>query len=87
VVRDFALQLCDEGGRPITSRQYLEKALTPTAAFSDTAEVKNKIRRMLLAFFPDRDCVTLKRPIEDEVGSAQGLNGGIEGAGCVVLGP
>jgi hypothetical protein len=28
--------------------------------------VKNRIRRMLTAFFPDRDCVTLKRPVEEE---------------------
>ena len=34
--------------------------------FSEGVEVKNRIRRMLLAFFPNRDCVTLKRPVEDE---------------------
>ena len=28
--------------------------------------MKNRIRRMLTAFFPNRDCVTLKRPVEDE---------------------
>ena len=28
--------------------------------------MKNRIRRMLMAFFPNRDCVTLKRPVEDE---------------------
>jgi len=66
VVRDFALQLCDADGAAITSRQYLERSLTPKQGFSDGLEVKNRIRRMLLAFFPDRDCVTLKRPIEDE---------------------
>jgi hypothetical protein len=29
VVRDFALQLCDGVGTPITSKQYLERSLTP----------------------------------------------------------
>jgi len=27
VVRDFALQLCDEDGKEINSKEYLEKAL------------------------------------------------------------
>lgn len=29
VVRDFALQLVDTEGEPITSKEYLEKALHP----------------------------------------------------------
>eukprot|EP00281_Chroomonas_sp_CCMP1168_P034621 CAMPEP_0206239688 /NCGR_PEP_ID=MMETSP0047_2-20121206/15526_1 /ASSEMBLY_ACC=CAM_ASM_000192 /TAXON_ID=195065 /ORGANISM="Chroomonas mesostigmatica_cf, Strain CCMP1168" /LENGTH=971 /DNA_ID=CAMNT_0053664395 /DNA_START=45 /DNA_END=2956 /DNA_ORIENTATION=- len=66
VVRDFALMLVDESGAEFTSKQYLERSLTPTQGFSEGVEVKNRIRRMLLAFFPDRDCVTLKRPVEDE---------------------
>jgi hypothetical protein len=54
VIRDFALSLVDEAGGTISSRQYLERSLTPTQGFSEGAEVKNRIRRMLLAFFPDR---------------------------------
>ena len=66
VVRDFALQLVDENGVAFSSKQYLERSLTPVSGFSEGVEVKNRIRRMLMAFFPNRDCVTLKRPIEDE---------------------
>eukprot|EP00960_Hanusia_phi_P037832 753141-Hanusia_phi.AAC.2 len=66
VVRDFTLMLVDENGNPFSSKQYLERALTPVQGFSEGVEVKNRIRRMLLAFFPNRDCVTLKRPVEDE---------------------
>ena len=66
VVRDFSLQLVDEGGASFTSKTYLERSLTPLGGFSEGVEVKNRIRRMLLAFFPNRDCVTLKRPVEDE---------------------
>ena len=32
----------------------------------DTAEKKNRIRRMVRNFFKDRDCFTLVRPCEDE---------------------
>ncbi|KAJ1482445.1 guanylate-binding protein, partial [Baffinella frigidus] len=66
VVRDFSLILEDESGSSFTSKTYLERSLTPMAGFSEGVEVKNRIRRMLLAFFPNRDCVTLKRPVEDE---------------------
>ena len=33
---------------------------------SDAAEKKNRIRRLVRNFFPDRDCFTLVRPLEDE---------------------
>jgi hypothetical protein len=35
VVRDFSLQLQDPQGNPITSKEYLEKALAPQNGFSD----------------------------------------------------
>jgi DNA repair exonuclease SbcCD ATPase subunit len=66
VIRDFTLQLVDESGNSFPPKTYLERALTPMQGFSEGVEVKNRIRRMLLAFFPNRDCVTLKRPVEDE---------------------
>jgi hypothetical protein len=62
VIRDFTLQLVDESGASFPPKTYLERALTPMQGFSEGVEVKNRIRRMLLAFFPNRDCVTLKRP-------------------------
>jgi hypothetical protein len=33
---------------------------------SDATEKKNRIRRLVRNFFPDRDCFTLVRPVEDE---------------------
>ena len=45
VVRDFALMLVDEHGIPFSSKQYLERSLTPVSGFSEGVEVKNRIRR------------------------------------------
>lgn len=47
VVRDFSLQLVDAEGETITSKDYLEKALHEQKGFSEAAEQKNRIRRML----------------------------------------
>ena len=44
--------LVDENGTSFNSKTYLERALTPMQGFSEGVEVKNRIRRMLLAFFP-----------------------------------
>ncbi|CAI5727901.1 unnamed protein product [Hyaloperonospora brassicae] len=65
VVRDFTLQLLDNGKR-ISSKQYLENALEPTGGLSDDAVRKDEIRALLSSFFRQRDCVTLVRPVDDE---------------------
>ncbi|ETI36620.1 hypothetical protein F443_17284, partial [Phytophthora nicotianae P1569] len=65
VVRDFTLQLLDNG-KPISSKQYLENALKPTGGYSDDAVEKDQIRALLSDFFRHRDCVTLVRPVDDE---------------------
>ena len=33
---------------------------------SDAVEEKNRVRRLIRHFFPERDCNTLVRPVEDE---------------------
>jgi chromosome segregation ATPase len=66
VVRDFALQLVDQDGEPMTAREYLENGLQPQKGFSETVENKNRIRRMIQSFFKDRDCCTMIRPLTDE---------------------
>lgn len=33
---------------------------------SDNVEKKNRIRRLILNFFKDRDCYTMVRPTEEE---------------------
>lgn len=38
VVRDFTLQLVDQEGEPMTSKDYLEKALSSQKGFSDSVE-------------------------------------------------
>ncbi|RLN44969.1 hypothetical protein BBJ28_00005710 [Nothophytophthora sp. Chile5] len=65
VVRDFTLQLLDNG-KPISAKQYLENALQPTGGYSDDAVQKDQIRALLGDFFRQRDCVTLVRPVDDE---------------------
>lgn len=66
VVRDFALQLKDNKGNPISARDYLERSLESQKGVSDAVESKNRIRRMMKHFFRERDCSTLVRPTEAE---------------------
>lgn len=64
VIRDFTLQLLDESGVPITSQDYLEKALEYKG--TNMKEPKNEIRNCLKKFFPTRDCKTMIRPVVEE---------------------
>lgn len=66
VVRDFTLQLVDSENEPITSKEYLDRALSQQKGFSDSVESKNRIRRLLQTFFKERDCFTMVRPLMDE---------------------
>lgn len=65
VVRDFTLELVDEDGDPISSGEYLEKALADQARIPANME-RNRIRAMMKDFFRERDCVALVRPVHDE---------------------
>jgi hypothetical protein len=64
VLRDFALRLVDADGAALTPKQYLESALREQKGCSEAAEAKNRVRRLLTHFFPERDCCTLVRPTE-----------------------
>ena len=66
VVRDFTLQLVDADSEPITSKDYLEKALQNQKGFSEAIDKKNRIRRLLKSFFKERDCCTMIRPLTNE---------------------
>lgn len=66
VVRDFTLKLVDLEGKQLAPKEYLEKALELQKGVSDAIESKNRIRKLLLHFFKDRDCITFVRPLEDE---------------------
>ncbi|KXZ50367.1 hypothetical protein GPECTOR_16g540 [Gonium pectorale] len=66
LLRDFYLQLEEEGGRKITARDYLETALRPVAGSGPAVAAKNAIRSSIAQLFPQRDCYTLVRPMNDE---------------------
>jgi hypothetical protein len=63
VLRDFSLQLIDDNGENISPKEYLEKVLAGTKNISDP---KNKIRKLIKAYFKDRDCYTMVRPLTNE---------------------
>ena len=66
VIRDFALQLKNKEGNPITSKEYLEFSLELQNGTSEFIVNKNQIRKMVKEYFPNRDCVTLVRPLLEE---------------------
>uniref|UniRef100_K3W833 GB1/RHD3-type G domain-containing protein n=1 Tax=Globisporangium ultimum (strain ATCC 200006 / CBS 805.95 / DAOM BR144) TaxID=431595 RepID=K3W833_GLOUD len=65
VVRDFTLQLQEEG-RKMSPRDYFESALKHQPPMTEEIAQKNRIRTLLSTFFPVRDCVTMVRPLNDE---------------------
>merc|ERR1719229_211441 len=70
LLRDFQLDLVDEGGRPISPSEYLEQALRAAPLVGHDVErgqAAQEIRQSLLRFFNQRSCMTLVRPaIEEE---------------------
>ena len=58
ILRDFALQLADADGKPLTHAAYLEQALDPAGAPAGKCATREAIR----AVFPARHLVTLPRP-------------------------
>lgn len=66
VLRDFTLKLVDQDGESITPKEYLEIALKTQKGYSDMAEEKNRVRRLLKEFFLDRECFMMVRPVKGE---------------------
>ena len=66
LLRDFSLKLEDTNGNVITEKQYLENALKELSGYSNTIEEKNRVRNLIRAYFPERDCYVMVRPTEDE---------------------
>ena len=66
VLRDFSLQLKDEFGDNISSKEYLDNSIKLHSGISDEIQKKNRIRRVITQFFRDRDCFTLVRPLLNE---------------------
>ncbi|TVT98189.1 hypothetical protein EJB05_56508, partial [Eragrostis curvula] len=65
LLRDFYLDLV-ENDRKITPRDYLEIALRPLEGRGKDLASKNEIRESIRALFPDRECFTLVRPLNNE---------------------
>ena len=65
LLRDFYLDL-EEDGQQVTARDYLEMALRNHVGSGPGVESKNLIRDSIRALFPERECVTLVRPCNDE---------------------
>ncbi|XP_024987627.1 guanylate-binding protein 3-like [Cynara cardunculus var. scolymus] len=65
LLRDFYLDLAEDN-RKITPRDYLELALRPVNGGVRDVAAKNEIRESIRALFPDRDCFTLVRPLNNE---------------------
>ena len=66
VLRDFALQMVDEYGDDLTPSQYLENALQFGQADSGQDASKDRIRELIRAFFRNRQCFALVRPVINE---------------------
>ena len=68
LLRDFSLKLVDQSGKNITEKQYLEHALENIKGEENDEMVKekNRVRSLIRTYFPERDCFTLVRPVEDE---------------------
>ncbi|KAJ3670610.1 hypothetical protein LUZ60_008036 [Juncus effusus] len=65
LLRDFYLDLAEDN-RKITPRDYLELALRPMQGGGRDLSAKNEIRESIRALFPDRECFTLVRPLNNE---------------------
>ena len=66
LLRDFSLKLEDKNGNVITEKQYLDNALSEFSGLSNIIEEKNRVRQLIKAYFPERDCFVMVRPIEGE---------------------
>ena len=66
IIRDFTLEkVHPETGEEISSKEYLELCLKNKRSANGSNE-NNVIRQNIIKFFPERDCVTLVRPVDNE---------------------
>ena len=66
LLRDFSLKLEDINGNAITEKEYLEKALENVNGSNEIIDEKNRVRKLIRTYFPQRDCFTMVRPVENE---------------------
>ena len=66
IIRDFTLEkVHHETGEEISSKEYLELCLKNKRCGKNSND-NNVIRQNIIKFFPERDCVTLVRPVDSE---------------------
>ena len=66
IIRDFTLEkIHPETGEEISSKEYLELCLKNKRCGKNASD-NNVIRQNIIKFFPERDCVTLIRPVDSE---------------------
>ena len=66
IIRDFTLdKIHPETGEEISSKEYLELCLKNKKCGKNSND-NNLIRQNIIKFFPERDCVTLIRPVDNE---------------------
>ena len=66
IIRDFTLEkIHPETGQEISSKEYLELCLKNKRC-GKGANDNNVIRQNIIKYFPERDCVTLVRPVDSE---------------------
>lgn len=67
IVRDFSLELLDEGGSAISSNDYLENSLAiQSVALNAESAKRNQTREIFTSYFTKRECYTMVRPIVEE---------------------
>ena len=67
IIRDFSLKLIHpETGENITSKEYLELCLRKKNKNNKLGNENNVIRENILKYFPNRDCITLPRPVDKD---------------------
>ena len=66
IIRDFTLEkVHPETGEEISSKEYMELCLKNKRCGKNSND-NNVIRQNIIKFFPERDCVTLIRPVDSE---------------------
>ncbi|KAJ0408533.1 hypothetical protein ATCC90586_009251 [Pythium insidiosum] len=67
LLRDFMLDMRGPTGEPLTPNEYLEKSLELRDGASRRHEERNRIRASIRVLFARRECLTLVRPVTDEL--------------------
>jgi len=66
ILRDFSLQLKDSDQNILSMADYLEHSLKEVKGLTENVLMKNRIRKIIKDFFPNKDCICLIRPTEEE---------------------